>query len=95
MKELKALLPLINYKAPSSRILKEKFQVLLPGHVLYHPLSSVSWHMIIFLDVISYKTTALVQPVHLATCRRMNHLFVQQQVWFPSFSFKPLIFKTN
>ncbi|XP_075875350.1 1-phosphatidylinositol 4,5-bisphosphate phosphodiesterase gamma-2 isoform X2 [Nelusetta ayraudi] len=26
MKELKALLPLINYKAPSSRILKEKFQ---------------------------------------------------------------------
>lgn len=29
MKELKALLPLINYKAPSSRILKEKFLVFL------------------------------------------------------------------
>lgn len=28
MKELKALLPLINYKAPSSRTLKDKFQVL-------------------------------------------------------------------
>lgn len=28
MKELKALLPLLNYKTPGSRALKDKFQVL-------------------------------------------------------------------
>lgn len=62
MKELKALLPLINYKAPSSRILKDKFQVLLV----------ICFTTTIFLHVTSYKTSALVQPVHLATCHRMN-----------------------
>lgn len=36
MKELKALLPLINYKAPNSRVLKDKVQV--PNFCIRHVL---------------------------------------------------------